>query len=93
MQKRYIVDSIISDWNNNAKWVIDDADKPHEENSLKLDCTKAKTKLGWSPKWNIDISLEKTIEWYKSYFAKKDMLKITQEQIITYVKNWIEIAS
>ena len=38
---------------------------PHEAGILKLDCTKAKTILGWSPQLNADTAIAKTIEWYK----------------------------
>ena len=42
----------------------------HEANLLKLDCSKAHTKLGWKAKWNSEITFEKTILWYKNYYEK-----------------------
>lgn len=32
---------------------------------------KARKLLGWSPKINIDEGLEKTIDWYRSFFSEK----------------------
>ena len=42
--------------------------KQHESNMLKLDCSKANSQMGWYPKWNIAKTINKTINWYKSYY-------------------------
>lgn len=53
-----------SHWNNKIKYQITQSENnPHEAHYLSLDCTKAKQKLNWTPKWNIDQALQKTIEW------------------------------
>lgn len=39
---------------------------PHEAVFLKLDSTKARTQLGWSPGWDIDKTLQTTVEWYRA---------------------------
>ena len=36
-----------------------------------LSAKKARTVLGWSPKYTIDEGLSKTIEWYKDFFNKE----------------------
>jgi CDP-glucose 4,6-dehydratase len=41
----------------------------HEARMLRLDVTKARTRLGWSPKWGVAKAVEQTAKWYKS-FAK-----------------------
>jgi CDP-glucose 4,6-dehydratase len=33
-----------------------------------LDATKAKTMLGWAPKFSFDSGLRATVDWYKEYF-------------------------
>tara|TARA_B110000967_G_C18784947_1_gene510248 strand:- start:161 stop:331 length:171 start_codon:yes stop_codon:yes gene_type:complete len=38
----------------------------NEANYLKLDCSKSKSLLGWTPSWNITNALEKTTECYKA---------------------------
>ena len=35
-----------------------------------LSAEKARKKLGWKPKYNMDAGLKETIEWYKHYFKK-----------------------
>ena len=54
---------------------------------LKLDIGKAKEKLGWQPVYDINSSLEKTINWYKNYyFQQADMFDFTKNQLDDYAK-------
>jgi CDP-glucose 4,6-dehydratase len=39
----------------------------HEAHLLKLDSSKARTRLGWSPRLDIDAALELTADWYRAY--------------------------
>jgi len=64
-----------------------DEDQPHEAHSLSLDISKAFLKLNWYPKWSLETSIEETATWYKAYFEKKDVLKITSEQIERYLSD------
>jgi len=57
----------------------------HEANLLMLDCTKAKKRLGWKPKLNLDSALRLTGEWYKAQFDKKDLRDLTLRQIKDYL--------
>lgn len=41
----------------------------HEIPKQYLSCEKAKKRLGWKPKHSFDAGLEKTIAWYRKYFA------------------------
>lgn len=54
---------------------------PHEANFLKLNCDKAKNKLGWKPVWGIGQAIAHTVQWYKAYAEKKNMLEVTDKQI------------
>lgn len=57
--------------------------KLHEANLLKLDCSKAYSKLNWKPVWNIETTFKKTIEWYKKYYIQKKVLSL--KQLIEYM--------
>lgn len=81
---RWFIERIIKIWGGNASWTIDRNDKPYEADYLKLDCSKAKSLLGWYPQWNIKLSLEKTIDWFKAYYENEDMLIATVSQIRNY---------
>ena len=45
--------------------------KFHEANLLMLDNNKAKALLGWTPKWNTEESVVKSVEWYKDFYISK----------------------
>lgn len=71
----------------NLKWDCDQTLQLHEANSLLLDSTKAKTKLGWVPKWSLETALDKIIEWHQAYNQKKEMDDISISQINSYIYN------
>jgi CDP-glucose 4,6-dehydratase len=55
----------------------------HEAGLLSLNIDKAKLKLGWKPIWNNQVSIHKTIEWYKSFYESKVLL--SEEQLNLYI--------
>ncbi len=63
---------------------ISDRKEPHEAKLLTLDTTKARHLLGWKPTWDIDTTIEKTIEWYRAY-QKKDVYELCVSQIEDFV--------
>jgi CDP-glucose 4,6-dehydratase len=63
----------------------DTGNHPHEDRILKLDCSKAAQRLGWSPRWDIEAAIAKTIEWLSAYVDGEDMRDICLEQIEEYV--------
>lgn len=40
---------------------------PHESNFLKLDCSKLEATFGWSPTWDLDAAMKRTVEWYRCW--------------------------
>jgi CDP-glucose 4,6-dehydratase len=67
-----------------ANWQLDEHPQPHEANTLKLDSTKAKTLLKWSPRWSLSNALNKTIEWHTAWKAGDNMAEISLNQIHEY---------
>ena len=53
-------------WGSGATWQVQHDKGPHEANFLKLDCSKSKAVLGWKPKWNIEMAVEKTVEFFRT---------------------------
>lgn len=62
-------------------WECTHGEGPHEANYLKLDCSKIRSRLGWSPSWNYREMLEKTIEWTDGYIRNADVSEIMSRQI------------
>lgn len=58
---------------------------PHEANFLRLDCAKLKYTFGWNPIWNIQTTIEKTVEWTKAFFEGSDISSIMDKQIYEFL--------
>lgn len=72
-------------WNQKIKYEIKRSDSnPHEAHYLSLNCDKAKEKLGWEPKINLDYALKMTVEWYEEDASGSDLLKLSNKQIEKY---------
>ncbi len=71
-------------WGHGATWRVERDSGFHEASFLKLDCSKARTLLGWTPTWNLHEALAATIAWYQACFAGADLRAICLEQITQF---------
>ena len=78
-----LTDIFKREWKGDFQVEIKPDGGPHEANYLKLDCSKIKSKLGWSPKWDIDMAVSKTVEWTSEYMAG-NAISCTEKQIKEY---------
>ncbi len=67
-----------------SKYILNKEKSNHETNRLNLNSKKSMTRLKWKPKLDIDNSLNLTLEWYKTFFSKKNIVKISYKQIKNY---------
>ena len=63
------------------KLIMEDKKFNHESGILILNSDKAKTRLGWRSKIDINMGIKFVVEWYKQHQQKNDMRKISLEQI------------
>ena len=82
----WIVNKMVRLWGEEAKWTNDKAAHPHEARYLKLDISKAKTVLGYSPRLEIETTLEWVVNWYKKRKQGADVALLTQRQIEEFEK-------
>lgn len=80
----WIVANLTRLWPTNIEWKLDSEENPHEATYLKLDCSKARERLGWSPKMNLNTALELVVDWYRAFLKKGDMRKFSEAQISRY---------
>ena len=59
-------------------------DAPHEAKLLMLDITKAKTRLHWNPRLNMQQCISLVADWYKRY-TTEDVYKLCVEEIEKYI--------
>lgn len=81
---QWILERIAKQWSDNVSWKVTEKVQPYEADYLKLDCSKAKNKLGWVTILDLDIALNKTVEGYKTYYDKKNMQEVILNQINEY---------
>jgi CDP-glucose 4,6-dehydratase len=55
-----------------------------EAPALRLDATRARERLGWAPRWDLDAGLDATVAWYTAYRDGADMRAETLAQIAAY---------
>lgn len=74
-------------WGDNASWEETHPEgQAHEANLLRLDTSKAKSRLGWRPIWDARRAVEETVRWYRAFAEGEDMKKFTEFQIKNYMK-------
>ena len=82
-----LVDLFCSHWGDGASWKnVADKNAPHEANFLKLDCSRIKRVIGWSPRWHISDAIEKVTEWSKVYLSGGDISAVMEKQINEYLE-------
>ncbi|MEN8905592.1 MAG: CDP-glucose 4,6-dehydratase [Clostridiales bacterium] len=80
----WIAATLCNLWGNNAGYIIQKENNYHEAGFLKLDCSKAKSKLFWQPKWKLEDALISICNWTHSFIDQEDMLQICKKQIKDY---------
>lgn len=85
-----LVDLFCNTWNEmtgkEIKWFNQYDGGPHEANFLKLDCSKVKQTFGWKPIWNVETAMRKIVEWTVTYVEGNNVKKITEQQVLEYLK-------
>ena len=77
-----MVKKSIQNWGSGTYKAIINKNNPHEAGLLKLDISKAINDLNWTPVFNAHIAVERTINWYKSYYNglnASDLIKLDIE--------------
>ena len=81
---QWIVEQLTQQWGDGAAWHLDGGTHPHEAHYLKLDCSKARALLGWSPRWHLSQALQAIIAWHKAHHRSQDMRALCLQQINDY---------
>lgn len=80
----WIVNKMAECWGGEANWQVDEGNHPHEANYLKLDISKARSRLGWHPLLRLDDALNLVVEWAKGRSTGVDIRALTKGQIAAY---------
>jgi len=80
-----ISDFLAKSFGPQASWTRStEENNPHEATLLHLDITKAVNQLDWKPRWSLELAVDYTVNWYKSFYSGKDMKAFSTEQLSDY---------
>lgn len=68
----------------NSRYDLERKPQPHEASLLKLDSSKANSKLGWTPRWPLETALRKTLDWHEAWKRGESMAVFSEQQIDAY---------
>jgi CDP-glucose 4,6-dehydratase len=80
----WIVEQMAGLWGQGATWQIDGGEHPHEASYLKLDISKARSRLNWHPALSLKQALERIVDWSQARQTGADMRHYTLTQIRSY---------
>jgi CDP-glucose 4,6-dehydratase len=62
---RELADLFLREWGSGNWTDVSDGNHPHEAGILRLKINKAKKELGWSPTWDFETMIQRTVYWYR----------------------------
>ena len=80
----WIAEKMAAFWGEGAKWILDPDPGVHEAGTLKLDTSRARADLGWTPHLRLETALEWIVQWTRAWQAGADMHAFTLGQIAAY---------
>lgn len=80
----WIVEKMAKMWDDSASWKVDSGEHPHEASYLKLDISKARSRLNWHPALRLDEALKLIVDWARQRQAGADVRQLTLSQIHGY---------
>jgi len=82
-----LVGRLVRAWGSGSWEDRSDPGAPHEAAFLRLDIGKARSRMGWSPRWPIDEAVRRTAEWHRAFHSGAGpgaMRALTLRQIHDY---------
>jgi CDP-glucose 4,6-dehydratase len=86
---REVVEALIRCWGSGAWEDRHDPKAVHEAGLLRLDIEKARTRLGWRPRWHFEETFLRTVEWYRVFHHRagpEALATLCRTQIAEYVE-------
>lgn len=80
---RWVVEQMLAAWGAEG-WDQLNEPQPHEANLLKLDCSKARSELGWRPALDLKSALAQVVEWHSAVHDGDDPRAISLSQLDAY---------
>jgi len=85
----WIVENMAALWGEGSQWQLDASVQPHEAHYLKLDISKARSRLDWHPALRLNDALALITDWSKQRQVGADMRQFTLAQLQAYQSSTI----
>ncbi|MHA6770002.1 CDP-glucose 4,6-dehydratase [Sphingobium ummariense] len=79
----WIADKMCAAWGGPA-WRTEEIVQPHEAKILKLDCSKARSELGWRPALRLQEALDYITSWHRDVANGLDAAQVSFAQLTAY---------
>ena len=85
---RDLVYLINNEFNHSVKLISKNRNskKYYESKVLMLNSSKSKRNLDWNAKYDLEDSVKLISFWHKQFLAKRNILKVSQQQVIDYFR-------
>jgi len=80
-----VATKVVNNYGSGELRDLSDPHALHEAKLLMLDISKAKFRLGWEPKMNIEQTVELTVDWYKRY-REEEVYDVCVDQIVNFIQ-------
>jgi CDP-glucose 4,6-dehydratase len=78
-----LVEAMLAQWP--GAWEVEQQTQaPHEAGLLHLQVDKAHHELGWSPRWDFETTVERTVGWYRDVAEGADPLSRSLSDLVAY---------
>jgi len=81
---RWIIEKANEIVDEPVTWSVLPGSKPHEAGLLTLDSAKARSALGWQPRWPVETALRLTVDWYHRYCRNEHVREAVMRDIECY---------
>jgi CDP-glucose 4,6-dehydratase len=82
---RYVLEHVAARWSGGLRWKAPAssarAAPSAPSRQLKLDSSKARTRLQWKPRWDLPEALDYVVDWHAALQAGADMRELSLAQI------------
>jgi CDP-glucose 4,6-dehydratase len=62
----WVVERLVAAWDGEPAIETDPGPHPPEAGTLRVDSSRARTRLGWTPAWGLEEGLARTAAWYRA---------------------------
>jgi CDP-glucose 4,6-dehydratase len=86
---KWLVERMGELWGGAPGWRHAEGTAPHESEKLRLDSSKARARLCWAPRLDLETALAWTIDWHRAHQRREDM----REHTIARIRRYEEIVT